>query len=88
MNHAEVIEGFEVAIAVLLEKLSICQFYSAIYNGVSLSSNSSQFQSILDSALPELYAAVVIFSVKACTFFEAKGMCTDAINVTNLLNQI
>ena len=70
-------EGFEVAIATLLEKMSICEFYSGIYNGVSLPSqsttNSSQLQGMLDSALPELYAAVIVFSVKARTYFEVKG---------------
>lgn len=69
----EAIEGFEIAIAVLLEKLSICEFYSGIYNTVPLPSNSGQLQSMLGSALPELYAAVIVFSVKARTYFEAKG---------------
>ena len=72
----EVIEGFEVAIAALLEKMTICEFY-AIYIGASLRSqstgNSVQIQRILDSALPELYAAVVVFAVKARTYFEARG---------------
>ena len=78
LNHIEVIEGFEVAIAALLEKMSMCEFYSSIYSGVTLPSqstvNSSQLQSMLDSALPGLYAAVIVFSVKARTYFEAKGM--------------
>ena len=72
-------EGFEVAIATLLEKMSICEFYSGIFNGVPLPSpsqstaNSSQLQSMLGSALPELYAAVIVFSVKARTYFENTG---------------
>ena len=70
-------EGFEVATAALLEKLSICEFYSEIYNGVLLPSQSSdnrlQLQAKLEYALPELYAAVIVFSVKARTYFEAKG---------------
>ena len=80
MSHVEVIEGFEVAIAALVEKMSICEFYSSIYNGVPLLSlsatNNLHLQSMLDSALPELYAAVIVFSVKARTYFEAKGMYT------------
>ena len=80
LNHIEAIEGFEVAIAALLEKMSICDFYSSIYKGVPLPSlsaaNSLQLESILDSALPELYAAVIVFSVKARTYFEAKGTYT------------
>ena len=70
-------EGFEVATAALVEKLCICEFYSEIYNGVLLPSQSTentlQLQTKLESALPELYAAVIVFSVKAVTYFEAKG---------------
>lgn len=71
-------EGFEVAIAALLEKMSICEFYTRIYSGVSLPSsstaNSLQPQDMLDSALPELYAAVLVFAVKASTYFNARSM--------------
>ena len=74
MNHVEVIEGFEAAIAALLEKVLICEFYAGIYIGVPLSSPSGQqLQSMQDSGLPELYAAVIVFSVKAHTYFEARG---------------
>ena len=66
----EVIEGFEVAVVTLLDKLSICEFYADIYIGVAL---TAKVQSTLDSALPELYAAVIVFTVKARTYFEAKG---------------
>ena len=66
-----------MAIAALVEKISICDFYAGIYVGVLLPSQSTahslKLQSILDSALPELYAAVIVFSVKARTYFEAKG---------------
>lgn len=71
----EAIEGFEVAIASLLEKMTISEFYTGIYVGVPLSTaNSQQLQGMLDSALPELYAAVVVFAVKARSYFEARGM--------------
>ena len=50
----EAIEGLEVAIAAL-DKLSICEFYADIYLGVEL---TVKLQSMLDSALPEFYAAV------------------------------
>ena len=78
MNHAEAIEGFEVAIAALLEKMSKCEFYSEVYAGVSLppqsTLNSQQLQNMVDVALPDLYAAVIVFAVKATTYFEARGM--------------
>ena len=78
-------EGFEVAIAALLEKMSICEFYAGIYVGARL---LSQFTAILDSALPELYAAVIVFVVKARTYFEASGMYESSYNVIIMLIQI
>src|SRR5438105_922120 len=58
--------------------MSICGFYAEIYVGVPLSSqstaNSVERQEMLDSALPELYAAVIVFAVKARAYFEARGM--------------
>ena len=90
MNHAEAIEGFEVAIAALLEKISICEFYFEIYVGASLSSqstiNSQKIQSMMDSALPELYAAVIVFASKASTYFRARG--TYIILRTQYINTI
>ena len=54
MNHIEVIEGFEVAITVLLQKVSICKFYAGIYIEVSLvtgpAEGSLQLLSMVDSA--------------------------------------
>ncbi|KAF8436100.1 hypothetical protein BGX38DRAFT_1262515, partial [Terfezia claveryi] len=78
LNHVASIEGFEVAIAALLEKMSICEFYAGIYIGVPLTSGSAanilQRQRMLESALPELYAAVIVFTVKAHAYFEARGL--------------
>ena len=69
------IEGFEVAIAVLIEKMNICEFYAGVCVGVSLP--SADLQSMIDSALPELYATVIVFAVKACSYFGAGGMFPD-----------
>ena len=66
------IEGFEVAIAVLIEKMYICEFYAGVCVGASLP--SADLQSMIDSALPELYAAIIVFAVKARSYFEAGGM--------------
>ena len=58
--------------------MSICEFYAGIYDLVSLPSqsivNSLRLQNMLDSALPELYAAIIVFAVKARTYFESKGI--------------
>ena len=86
MNHTETIEGFEVAIAVLLEKMSICEFYAGIYAGVSLASQSTKnsLQGTLDSALPELYASVIVFAVKARAYFEDRGTYISHILSINI----
>lgn len=78
MNHIEAIEGFEFAIETLLEKVYVCEFYAGVYTGVRLRSQSTtsiqKLQCMLDSALPELHAAIIVFSVKSRAYFEAKGM--------------
>ena len=74
LNHVEVVEGLEAAIAVLLEKMAISEFYAGIYAVLpSHPTASPQLQRTLNSALPELYAAVIVFAVKARTYFEAGG---------------
>ena len=72
------IEGFEAAIAVLIEKVTMCEFYAGIYVGVQLPSpsGSTQIQKMLSSALPEFYAVVIVFVVKARSYFEDGGMKT------------
>ena len=76
MNHIQVTEGCEVAIEILVEKMSICEVYAGIYDEVQLRStvNTLQLRSMLDSALPNLYGAVIVFAIKARTYFEARGM--------------
>ena len=69
----EMIEGFEAAIAVLIEKVTMCEFYAGIYVGVQLPSGSAELQKMLSSALPGLYAAVIVFVVKARSYFEDGG---------------
>ena len=74
MNHVEVIEGLEVAIGELLEKVALCQIYAGMYSGAL---PNAQLQEMLDSALPELYAAILVFAAKARNYFEAKGTHTS-----------
>ena len=77
MNHVEVIEGLEVAIGELLEKVTLCQVYADMYSGALRSTANAQLQEMLDSALPELYAAIIVFAAKARSYFEAKGTHTS-----------
>ncbi|KAF8436126.1 hypothetical protein BGX38DRAFT_1215711 [Terfezia claveryi] len=36
---------------------------------------------MLESALPELYAAVIVFAVKARAYFEARGLCAKSFDI-------
>lgn len=76
MNHVEIIEGLGVAIGELLEKVTLCQFYADVYNRALRSTANTQLQEMLDSALPEVYAAIIVFAAKARNYFEAKGTHT------------
>ena len=83
LNHVEVIEGLEASVATLVEKVSRCQFYAEMYFRVPLGSQSIKK---LDSALPELYAAVIVFATKARSYFEAGGTCLEHNIQSYLLN--
>lgn len=84
MYYVEVLEGFEVAIVGLLEKMAMCEFYAGIQYKVPLdpqsTENRQRLQTMLDSTLSGLYAAVIVFTVKAQTYyFKAGGMCIEYI---------
>ena len=72
-NVEEINEGFEVAIGELLGKVTLGQVYADMYSGALWSTANTQLQEMLDSALPELYAAIIVFAAKARSYFEAKG---------------
>ena len=72
----EIIDGLEAATETIVAKMAICEFYANVYMetmqaGHVLSSDqmTRSLQQSLDSALPEFYAAVLVFSVKARQYF-------------------
>ena len=76
MNRIETIESLEAAIETIVSKMAICEFYANVYvetmqMGLSLASDqmTHRLQQSLDSALPEFYAAVLVFTAKACQYF-------------------
>ena len=84
MNHDKVIEGLEVAVAALVEKVTLCEFYADMYyNKIPLGPQSIKR---LDFALPELNAAVIVFAAKARDYFEAGGTYVEYIYMPYLLN--
>jgi len=77
LNHIEITESLEAAAETIVAKMAICEFYANVYMetmgaGIALSSDqmTHSLQQSLDSALPELYASVLVFSVKARQYFD------------------
>lgn len=62
-------ECLEETMMTILEKVGMCDFYAGIYAGASTASMPRKVQDTLQSALPQLYAAVIVFSIKAREYF-------------------
>ena len=63
-------ETLEAVTDTVVAKMAVCEFYSSVYEEtlrIKLSSTqlTDDLRKALDLALPELYAAVLVFSVKA-----------------------
>ena len=71
-NYAEAMECLEATVAILVEKMGICNFYASIYMCTG-SSFEIPLQKTLQIALPNLLASVIVFSVKAHQYFDAEG---------------
>ena len=90
MNRVEAIECFEATIAIIVDKMAICDFYTRIYIGIPLYTmsgsitNTERLEDLLTSALPELYAAVIVFSIYARRYFESRGKVISTINIISL----
>jgi len=77
LNHIEITESLEATAETLVAKMAICEFYANVYveamqMGATLCSDkmTNSLQRSLDLALPEFYAAVLVFSVKARQYFD------------------
>lgn len=64
---------------IILLKMADCEFYAKIYveslrqTTLNSDQNSAAFQKKVESALPEFYSAVLVFSVKAKAYFLPMG---------------
>jgi len=79
LNRFDIIESLEAAMETIIEKMAECEFYASIYAEslqVTLSTHQAtlSFKESSDSALPEFYAAVVVFSVKAKAYFASTAV--------------
>lgn len=71
--------------ATIVEKIAVCGFYASLYahterGSVTLPGDSvitaESIRKKLDSALPKLYAAILVFSVKTKEYFTANRKLT------------
>lgn len=67
-------ESLEAATVTIIAKMALCEFYARVYLEtlkitLSAAQTTDSLEGILDLALPEFYAAVLVFSVKARQYF-------------------
>ncbi|KAI5855407.1 hypothetical protein BZA05DRAFT_239288 [Tricharina praecox] len=68
LNHKESIEALECALSTIITTMANCKFYSRICAN-ALRSSPTPLLDELEAALPEFYAAVLVFSIKAKHYF-------------------
>jgi len=78
LNRFEALKSLEEALGTITTKMAYCQFYATMYAEslqITLDSNqtTTAFREGMASALPEFYAAVLVFSVKASAYFLPSG---------------
>ncbi|KAF8542357.1 hypothetical protein BDD12DRAFT_802957 [Trichophaea hybrida] len=78
LNHFESLNSLEEAMDTITTKMADCEFYANLYAEslqVTLDSDRTTvaFREGMGSALPEFYAAVLVFSIKAKAYFRPSG---------------
>ena len=59
----------------IMDKMAVSALYADIYTGVGLDKameDTGKLHEVLDVALPELYAAVIVFAIKVRQYFDAR----------------
>jgi len=82
LNHVEAMECFEGTMVTIMDKMAVSAFYAGVYTGVGSDTamgDTGKLHDILDMALPELYAAVIVFAIKARQYFDSR--CKSALHV-------
>ena len=75
LNRIDIIENLHSALETIVTKMATCEFCAQLYadfteTTLNSSFTTQHFQTTLDSALPEFYPAVLVFSVKARRYFD------------------
>jgi len=78
LNRFEALKSLEEALDTITTKMAYCQFFATMYAKslqIALDSDETTvaFREGIESALPEFYAAVLVFSVKATAYFRPSG---------------
>lgn len=73
--RADTIENVRSAADTIVTRMTMSEFCSKMYENVAetalnSSTTTQHFAEYLDSALPEFYASVLVFSIKARMFFD------------------
>ena len=77
LNHVEAMQCFEGTMVTIIDKMAVSALYVGIYIGTGLQTamgdtSKLRILEVLDLALPELYAAVIVFAIKARQYFDAR----------------
>ncbi|KAI5793479.1 hypothetical protein FPQ18DRAFT_332387 [Pyronema domesticum] len=86
LNHKETVEKLEAALKSIINSMANCEFYANIYTEAlnvcfRTPSTSIAWVEKLESALPQFYAAILVFAVKAKRYFtpSTRGKFTNPL---------
>jgi len=88
LNHVEAMECFEGTMVTIMDKMAVSAFYTGVYTGIGLHTamgDTGKLHNVLDMALPELYAAVIVFAIKARQYYDARCKLTLHMITTHVL---
>lgn len=72
LNRLETLKSLEEALGQITLNIAYSQLYASMYTtAVGRGSMPAKLKAEMDSALPRFYAAVLVFSVKAKSYFHA-----------------
>ncbi|KAF8243907.1 hypothetical protein K440DRAFT_663812 [Wilcoxina mikolae CBS 423.85] len=84
LNHFQALDSLEKTMETIIPKMADCEFYANMYaetlqitlDSITLDSERTTiaFQEKMESALPEFYSAILVFSVKAKIYFLPVGL--------------
>ena len=79
LNRVEILSSLEEVAGTITKNMADSQFYASVYvSSLQMDLDSTEttdtFRETLNFALPKFYAAVLVFSVKARSYFLSAGL--------------